>query len=75
MPLFTATGNRSTLETEAKLKALIFGNADSNPSSGTASPGFSSPLSMYHFKLLILLLGQIKKCVFRVSLPNFPGET
>ena len=45
----SATGNRSALETEAKLKALLFGNADSNPSSGTASPGFSSgsPLSMY----------------------------
>lgn len=40
------TGNRSTLETEVKLKALIFGNADSNPSSGTASPGFSSPLNV-----------------------------
>ena len=48
MTQISATGNRSTLETEAKLKALLFGNPDSNPSSGTASPGFSSgsPLSM-----------------------------
>ncbi|XP_052798817.1 uncharacterized protein LOC128230525 isoform X2 [Mya arenaria] len=36
----------SPIDSEAKLKALLFGRIDSNSSSGNTTPGFNSPLSV-----------------------------
>ena len=50
--LFPATSMKnSPQDTEAKLKALLFGRLDSASSSGNTTPGFNSPMSKYSLPL------------------------